>query len=579
METIGRVSSHESVPGSLHREEVFISPEDEKLAEKKREFQHYMLARLEQEGVIVRPGEGEIVVDLEKIKNGLGELSRRSFGTLKNKYPEFSGQDGVDIQEVLVNAFSSMRVLSSEDYRSGKEKHPELKNLFYAPESSDAAYSSEAIKKSDFYLGQWEAGGKIHYEKAMSTQDGQTVPSNEAVLAALIYHPKFGDGYRDPSTGKLMVRDKVTREYAPITLDWLQRDMGFGGGNVPGTKKKKIYSPRKYLREEASGIAERGLLLPEDFQETGGTRKADQEFRRQGGIGENGFTMIDGVNYYIGKGDKLNGAKVYKISPDLAGVAIAGQSGDEELKYVFPLKKENELPKLGVSSAPEGKAGFRYTTKEQTRLENYDPIKYATQRADESEEEFARRSQLMSDFNYLLEFSNRLSRETGINLSNFSYAEQTAISYAVKNIGQGQGDVIGFIKEYGEDGLRSLFSAEYGSQYGKNVFEIAQHAEKAEARDLFHNYAELSRVAGRMSEIVNTSEAWRGSRVPDSVKQVSEYQIIEAIVRRAKDMLNVAHEVARKGEALASVYGQQRIECNDIKEVTKAMAIYKEALD
>jgi len=140
------------------------------------EFQDKVLEWLEEEEIIEKK-EGEIIVDLEKIKEEVMEkLIDKHESFFRRKNEKFGKKQ---IISVLENAFKGKNVLSREDFNKNQEKDEEdktkSKNLIYQPKDEKSAFNPVEIKKEDFYLTPWDLKGKTKYK-------GSSVPTRVGTL-------------------------------------------------------------------------------------------------------------------------------------------------------------------------------------------------------------------------------------------------------------------------------------------------------------------------------------------------------------------------------------------------------------
>jgi len=80
------------------------------------------------------------------------------------------------------------------------------------------------LKKSDFYLTPSDIKGKWQtFNDYCQKEFGYS--AEEAELALRIYHPRFGDGYRNDA-GQLMVKKSAdSSEFRPISAGWITKKM------------------------------------------------------------------------------------------------------------------------------------------------------------------------------------------------------------------------------------------------------------------------------------------------------------------------------------------------------------------
>ena len=353
------------------------------------EAQERALSVLENLGTIARTGDNLIVANLEKICN-IGSSGVRNFGVIFES--EFYGARRVT--NALYYAFKGLGVISEDDYQRGTKTG---KPLFYSPRSTEEAFDIEAIRESDFYLGLWQATGHVLADQEYpSTEDEANFA--EVSVACRIYHPDFGDGYRDES-GRLWMRDDTIGKYRPISGERLfsgMRGLGTGVNSRPG----------EYVEKNFPNLNLSGLLEPQDFRTTPAqmTERPVGVMRK---VDRNGSVMIDGIQYYIGKQQHFQEARIYQISDHLAALCQDG-----EITHTFSLRDFDD-PELKRQTTLESEAIYKRADKETTGLTAYDPEKFRVIREGETENEQRERNESLDNFQTWL-WLNDLTGPEGI---------------------------------------------------------------------------------------------------------------------------------------------------------------------
>lgn len=536
------ISSSYVSPGGEVKE---LNIEEADREKKIQEFRDFILPKLEKAGFLQYGEKGEVIVDLDKFREGAGEFRKVNFGYLKRNFKDEIA--GSSVQEMLFNALEGRVVLSKEDYLIEEDKRPKPKPLFYSPVDKKSAFDIGKIKNSDFYLGLWEAGKRRRYDDTVQkTKDGEEIPIVESALATIIYHPKYGDGYRD-NQGTLFVRDPKTREYKKIGQDWLYRDMGFSGGDK-GKQGDSISSPRIFLLNKTPDLVKYGLLKPEDFKMMSSSVSAERFKFKKEGIGSSGFVMIDGIRYYIGKEFSGKPINVHKVSEKLGVVTENSRWGGERVLFTFSLfsKDDTRLKKRG-NKGNSDQSFYLEADKKTTNLQPYSPESFHVKREDEVEKDFERRVSEIEDFEHLLKFSSDLLRETGLDLGQLSFEEQKVISFGLKNSKQRPEEVIKFAKTYGIEGLRSFFVADYEGKLGKQVLKIGDNFSKEEAERIFKEYASIIDLAGDIKEKLSVYVGG-AEELSSAVKSRLGQDVYEGILRRSKDLLLAASKISEDKE-------------------------------
>ncbi len=293
------------------------------------EFQQEFLDSLERNGELEIKEDGTMVVDLEKVTHK--NVRARFDGGLAKRFPQFFGNSKM---QMLQHVFYGLKVVSREDWEAGKR---ESKDLIYSPSSLDEALDIESIKKSKFYLSpnDFIKSGTDIYSNMM-----EPIPMDDVTLALLIYHPDYGDGYRNEQ-GKLMVYYPSRNKYVPISSSFFTDEMKRYTYSRHGST---MHSPRTFLKERASAIQEAGLLQASDFRRQMLHNKAsDEYFNRK--LNKNGTVMLKGVFYYVGRHFADKQARVLEIDESRAAVCVPDKSGKLQAVQVFDLYERDD-PRL-----------------------------------------------------------------------------------------------------------------------------------------------------------------------------------------------------------------------------------------
>lgn len=348
----------ENIPGEIER---FYLDEQQKLK---------VLQALENNGFISYGGNNEVIANLDLLDQ---YASKKEGSAFSRKIAQIAGSEGF---WVLQHAFRDLPVISQEDYDRGVR---EGKPLFYDPLSDEEALDINAIKAADFYLNPFSGRRKINYLGL------DQVDPIEANMALLIYHPKYGNGYRDHRTGRLMVKDPIAAKPRPIRHDYFSRVYGFEP--TYGSFKIKSYqpfsgSPNQFLQTKGKHLVEKGILTTADFRTMHRTgEKIESDMAKS--VEDNGFVFIDGVRYYVGK--DLKGAKA-QILDD--GTVLITTGPEEKIGHYFQLKPElrRESKSLTTLNAQE------------TNLRPFDRQEYEKQREDETNEAYQKRLEALQTY-------------------------------------------------------------------------------------------------------------------------------------------------------------------------------------
>ncbi|OGD56777.1 hypothetical protein A2V71_01490 [Candidatus Berkelbacteria bacterium RBG_13_40_8] len=331
--------------------ETMQSPDVDFESDETQEKRQKALSIMEQRDIISYGPNNEIICDIDNIDH----YNTDKDNYLKSLYPHGGFSAMQDI-------FENTNVISKEDWKNGVR---EPKPLFYEPKSDQNALDPIAIKNSDFYLNPSKGKRETNFSKL------EEVSPQEATLALLLVHPRFGDGFRDPKTNAFMIRDSK-RKYRKITAEQIEQTYKFSPQFIDSDgKRKRIGSvPKRFLKSQCQHLVNSGLISLEDFSSYEDKNQA--LFSRP--VEKNGFVFIDGIRYYIGKG--LPDAKVTILNN--TGVV---RSGDDQITNYFRLRpdlREENNPLITLNA-------------EQTNLQTFDRDEFSQRFDDEKDEDYQKR--------------------------------------------------------------------------------------------------------------------------------------------------------------------------------------------
>lgn len=436
---------------------------------------------LEKQGMISRSPEDLMLVDLEKLKSIASlptkekELFKRSLGSIQRD-DKFGGRN---FFKTLTLLFEDQKVLSQEDYGKG-ERQP--KDLFYAPKNKEEALDVEKIKQSQFYMllpelvavNDWEnvEFGKIPSLKK-DPQNG--LDYREAFLAALIYHPQYGDGYRGEKDGKLHIkRSDRSGEYGKISANYLTKKYGPMGG-YSGDKGGSLNNSRLFVVKNLPNLMSRKMLLPDDFEvhwETATTEKeiASKDFRQRGMVMFNGVAhTVD--NKFFTEDKRF---RAYQLAPGMGGV-IEEKEGQKKIVATFNIFQKE--------TAKKSEKGFYLAGTPMTRA--VDLERFSERQKNESEEEFQARMEkgnpaefLMGEDNFenYLRVREKISKEADFNINKLPIEKQKQLVESMKEVEGGGAEerLLSLLREYREDGLKVLLAFSGNTQGRENIFKISE---------------------------------------------------------------------------------------------------------
>lgn len=380
------------------------------------EYREAVLQALEQKGVIEKKKDF-YVVDLPAIK----ELPlRQVVNAQKKKWQPFLPYIERGRRYALYLLFKDIKVVSKEDQQN-KRQSP--KPLFYTPETSDQALDPEAIKQSDFYLGLWEifdpkADGSLKNKVKEYPCDQEKLNLDEVAIAALIYHPNYGDGYRDES-GVLMVKDKKGK-HVRFSAQFF-RGIGYAGSRTKPDEKVGMHiSPLVFIEDYAPNIFTRHVLEPNDIRQYS---KLDTNARMRGKkVYQTGDIMLDGIMYSLGRKFCNDDYLVHKLTPNLGGITYLDSDGQQRLTHTFTLVNLND-ERLRRISGGRNKILFRAGS-DVTAVTPYQAGEAVPRRPDETIEDYQHRLGMLENFEIFLKYKKFFAQQGGISLNALNLSEQ-----------------------------------------------------------------------------------------------------------------------------------------------------------
>lgn len=503
---------------------------DQELFEKAKELtdlewvSREIFSGLKKKGIVQELEDGTIVLDKEKFQNlPLEQFPYESH--LRRR------KGGVTKSDLVYYALRDRKGIAGDEIEGYKQGTAEARDLIYIPDNEDSAFDPEKIKQSKFVIMLGEESGNVHLEnRKYPTKSGKSLNFESVQLATLLYHPQYGDGYRDES-GKLLLRDPKTREYRPITHN-LVRAYGFIGS---GKRKKEsfLYGSVSYLRNKTPELLKYDLLRESDFRSISG--QGDRPMLKE--VGTRGVVMINGVLHYLGR--NLEGRGVVQIMPGLGGV-LEEKDGETKLSHTFQIQSRG--PELRKGKLKAG-VKWDYAGPEKTGIAPFNPDQFFQKRLDESDQAYAERVKPLKNFEKILQFGTELYRATGIKLEDFSLEEQVYLSAAADKLQERKNEILEFVKRFGADGIRTFLALEHGLEHGERILEIARRLPPEQAQEIFQLFTRLTETArDRSEEILNELQD------KFSALTITRENIANALTARGRDLLNETYFLIAAGK-------------------------------
>lgn len=430
-------------------------------------------------------------------------------------------------------------VISKEQFAHG-ERNSEP--LFYSP-SPKEAINTASIKSSRFILRFKDVLGRFRVRSQIPDENGRPskVSYLEADTALVIFHPKYGNGYRDEE-GVLRVMDGGG-SYKPISGPFL---------NGMGVHKNTFVFPEGAIRHEyADGakrsirdgvtaelphLVERGLIRPEtDFKQI--TLGRDHVNERQAvrvGVSSSGSRMINGVVHYIGKQFYGKPVRIVEVSPSL-GVVIDEAEGEARVSHIFNIYAREQVP--------PSKRGWHLANKELTQPREFNAEAFGIPKLpEETKLAFQERKEAVDrGIAYLLLDVARDFPQ----IRDLFTADKPKILGEIARVAywlgkeEGQGAFEQFYGTYGNDGLRALLASAVDTDALAEVLRLGRWGEEhpgQEVRDVYAKFAELTEKIDSLEEYIR---ATFGNDDPELAQEVTQ-----KILQRARKIISTAYRAA-----------------------------------
>ena len=277
------------------------------------------------------------VIDIERLKRDRS-LDNKAF---KNRT---LGSDEVFIskRDTLFQLLEGRSGLTSEQVQN--EDYVE-KPFLYIPETADTATSTRRIKNAKFHAGMWELSeDKNSFSRSHPVQLVESegvVSEGEARIAILMFHPQYGDAFRDEE-GSLLMRDFVTREY--VSFSWSIMDAyGVSSTFILGANSdpNRSSSVQEGIKKRLPNLVKKGLLVPDRDVRVISRREGETKEGLRKRLPSTGAVMINRVLHHVGKGALLDEDHiVQELTPKL-GALVDPKTG--RITHTFTIFTQSEV--------------------------------------------------------------------------------------------------------------------------------------------------------------------------------------------------------------------------------------------
>jgi len=165
--------------------------------------------------------------------------------------------------------------------------------------------------------------------------------------------------------------------------------------------------------------------------------------------------------------------------------------------------------------------------------------------AAEGSEERRQQEEILEEFkrNYFQFYDDEFFKDTGVRFNNLNFREQAwFMRFALRASAAEQEKALGFVRQYGEAGLKSFISLELDAQAGDKIFAIAENNSGRSAEKIFRKYESLVSLADEAEAEIRQFFVSAGGP-----ERVAAQSVTGEILKRAAGMLAKFAE-AKKGE-------------------------------
>lgn len=429
------------------------------------------------------------VVDTGKLRALVGGLVDKGarYGGVRSHLRE-------NLMHLLPEVLGSDPVLTHEQVaRSEFVERP----LFYVPETVEAVATTANIKNARFHYLLDDVVELVRNDRpsypTKNVVEGQNMSALEARTAVVIFHPNYGNGYRDEH-GRLLVQSRETGQYVPFSGAFLE-SWGIVKERFLGETATRSQSGQKEFRSMREGAAvelphlvANGLIVPfTDFRQTTlGSTRAEGARAERAGVSPSGARMIRGVLHYIGKQFRDKPTRILEVSPTVGAVVdVAG--GRERVTHIFNIVSRAE--------AKQGKSNMFLAGASLTNPRSFSAETIALpQRSNENREQYlARLEATDKGLAHLLLHVFPEHPALANMLRDKPLYEQAAIAQAAylleRDHQQQQFD--SFVDTFGEAGVRTFLVTANNDQLRAQVLTFSRSVSHEDATSVFERYADL----------------------------------------------------------------------------------------
>lgn len=471
----------------------------------------------------------------------------------------------------LMNAFLNVKAVDKKDLEGSAEGQTvDEKTVMALPKSLDDLFGKYTTNDlSNHIFEPWEftrnpgkeTVNRNRWISPVMLESGETTTLAEMALTKkLLVDFKV----RRNKDGKLEMWDSKKELFVPISIDKLGAAFNVSYRNSSGESVMLRQKQREFLNTATPNIVKRGIVKATDIRTMGnskeshlmGTHERSLTKSTSVGVSLTNMTCNLAARYYLGR-EKIVGTDIEigdntilnQVDNDTVLIAQVVHGKTKPVAF-FKLLNEEELVSIRNKTKEryaergielKGAAVTNRTIIDgkimKGRVKPYQIDKVVFRRADEGPEEYGRRISELNDFDFVKKISEEFFTGTGVGLNQLPWGEQLLVARAILEE-KDPARLRTFVSEFGVNGLRSLTSADYSKDHVNAIISLSEQNPNY-AKKLFARYR---RLVDLVTDIVSKVDL-KNADIPTDLKDRLPYELKEAFLRRAADLLDVAKDI------------------------------------
>jgi hypothetical protein len=526
------------------------------------EFQEKTLEAFEALGFVETLAGGRLVVDHQRL---FDEFSIKDLQRLPGQPFKSLKQLPKSRLEFLGQAFAGKQTLLRTDFKADPER-AEPRPLFYLPETRTEALDPEKIRSSKFHFGLWEIPQATKGAETQAVDISQPASLTqqtffETSLAAILYHPDYGNARRDDN-GKLLITEDGAEK--PVSGNWLaEQGLKFV---VDGKPMAVRNNTREVISKYASELVHRELFKPEDL--------ARESFRNRAaetaGISSNGTMSVGGVKHYLGRQFVGRSLRIDNMGNGLAALVELDENGlGTPVGLINALEKGD--PRLTERKTNTG--SFFEAGGKLTNPRTFNEQEFTTPKPDENPDVFFERKQKFEAFKAVLDFDNALKQETSLGIFDIAPELQQALRDQGQKLRNQEKLALEFVKAFGQPGLEILAATLENTAISEKVLQTSLDLPPQEQKAVIPQLR--TALLARRQALAELQTQRNDNRITDLEYRKMTFEIN----RRVTSLLIAAEDSAAIRDSDSSTTKQEALErlADQGNELVLFSSIFKDA--